>query len=131
MNNIVNLLILILILISSELLINANNTNNNTNNNSTSTYLRRNLDSSNSKLCECGSVICGLCMTGCSPSTSNDCKSRNWCYCNLMKIDCYEDKYQVCGLLPTSKPTFRPSSKPTFKPSSFSPTNNPSLGIYL
>ena len=145
MNNIINLLILILILIliSGELLINANDTstttttnsnNNNYNNNNNSTsYLRRNLDSSgSSKLCECSSVVCGLCMTGCSPSTSNDCQSgRNWCYCNLMKMDCYEDKYQVCGLKPTSKPTPKPTSKPTFKPSSFSPTTNPSLGIYL
>ena len=128
MNNIINLLILIL---TSSELINANTTTTN-NNNSTSTYLRRNLDSSNSKLCECSNVVCGLCMSGCSPSTSNDCQSgRNWCYCNLMKIDCYEDKYQVCGLLPTSKPTPKPTSKPTFKPSSFSPTTNPSLGIYL
>ena len=35
------------------------------------------------------------CMTVCSPSYTNECrrKGKNWCYCNLMKIDCNEDKY--------------------------------------
>jgi hypothetical protein len=61
------------------------------NNNSTSTYLRRNLANNNDKLCTCDKVECGKCMTGCSPSTSDDCKTgRNWCYCNIMGTACLE-----------------------------------------
>ena len=83
-----NILILVLILVFiliCNVLANANDNNNMT------TYLRRNLANDNDKLCTCVYFVCGLCMTGCSPSTSYDCNSgRNWCYCNIMGTACLE-----------------------------------------
>ena len=85
MNNAI--LILLLLPIFYLILVKSNDININ----STSTYLRRNLINDNDKLCICDKVECGLCMTGCSPSTSDDCKTgRNWCYCNIMGTNCLE-----------------------------------------
>lgn len=66
--------------------------NANINSTLSSTYLRRNLSNNdNNNLCNCDKVVCGLCMTGCSPSTSNNCQTgRNWCYCNIIGTDCLE-----------------------------------------
>lgn len=86
MNN--NLLIFLLLLIFQVLIVLAKSDTNIT---STSTYLRSLANNNNGKLCTCDKVECGLCMTGCSPSTSDDCKTgRNWCYCNIMGTNCLE-----------------------------------------
>jgi len=85
MNN--NMLIFLIILIFYVILAKSNHININ----STSSYLRRSLANNNGKLCACDKVECGKCMTGCSPSTSEDCKTgRNWCYCNIMGTACLE-----------------------------------------
>jgi len=75
---------------------------------------------SSQHLCKCNDVECGQCMTGCSYIYSslqlNECpkdKRRNNCYCNMMGINCNENEYEVCGLLPTSQPTRQPSMETT------------------
>ena len=78
-----NLFLILLFLLIHCIVLTKSNDNN-------STYLRRNLVSADVKLCSCDKVVCGLCMTGCSPSTSSDCNRRNWCYCNIMGTDCLE-----------------------------------------
>ena len=93
MNSNILILIFLFILICNVISLANANDNNNVNNNSSSmtTYLRRNLANDDDKLCTCDKVECGLCMTGCSPSTSDDCNTgRNWCYCNMMGIACLE-----------------------------------------
>jgi len=47
-----------------------------------------------------------------------------------MKIDCNEDKYAVCGLAPTRKPTKLPTRKPTKLPTP-KPTHKPTTYTYL
>lgn len=79
-----------------------------------------------SQNCSCSNVLCGQCMTGCSPST-NGCGSgsRNWCTCNMDGTECSDPV--PCGFIP---PTNLPTSLPTFNPyqPSFVPPTPPICG---